>query len=301
MKLTFPGRRSENLEDYRGASPAGSGGGFPLPIGVGAGLGIPGAIIALVLAVVLGGNPFGGGSGTGINSPFQQFPSTDQTQQQPIPRNVDPNADEVDFVSSVLDDVQQSWAAVFETSGKTYQPAKLVLFTQSFNTGCGPASSSTGPFYCPLDQQVYLDLSFFEELSQRFGAPGDFAQAYVIAHELGHHVQKLTGVEASVRDKQESNPDQANELSVRLELQADCLAGVWGHSASERGLLEAGDVEEGLAAAASVGDDRIQKQQTGRVNPETWTHGSSDQRSSWFRRGFDSGSASKCDTFSGGI
>ena len=299
MKLTFPGRRSENLEDYRGGR-GGSGAGFPLPIGVGAGLGIPGAIITLILLVVLGGNPFGGGSGTNIDNPFQQFPSSGQGQQ-PIPRDVDPQADQVDFISTVLDDVQQSWANVFEASGRSYTPTKLVLFTQSFQTGCGAASSATGPFYCPLDQQVYLDLSFFEELSKRFGAPGDFAQAYVLAHEIGHHVQKLTGVEASVRDRQQSHPDEANALSVRLELQADCLAGVWGYSAAQRGLLEPGDVDEGLAAAASVGDDRIQKQATGRTNPESWAHGSSDQRAKWFRRGLEGGDPSACDTFSGEV
>nr|AOS95352.1 putative metalloprotease [uncultured bacterium] len=300
MKIGIPGRRSDNLRDYRGAS-GGGGGGLPIPIGIGAGLGIPGAIITIVLMLLLGGNPFGGGGGTGIDSPFQQFPNADQVQEQPIPREVDPNADEVDFVSAVLDDVQQSWAAVFEADGRQYTPAKLVLFTDAIGTGCGAASSATGPFYCPLDQQVYLDLDFFRELTDRFGAPGDFAQAYVIAHELGHHVQRVTGIEEDVRQRQQSHPNEANDLSVRLELQADCLAGVWGHSAAQRGILEPGDVDEGLTAAASVGDDRIQNAATGRTNPETWTHGSSEQRTHWFRRGFDQGDASQCNTFSGDI
>jgi uncharacterized protein len=174
-----------------------------------------------------------------------------------------------------------------------------VLFRDAVRSGCGTASAQTGPFYCPADQKVYVDLSFFDELDQRFGAPGDFAQAYVLAHEIGHHVQTLLGVSGKVRQAQQSNPRQANELSVRMELQADCLAGVWGKSTQQRGVLESGDVEEGLAAAASVGDDRIQRQARGTVNPESFTHGSSEQRMQWFRRGFSSGDVGSCDTFSG--
>ncbi|MDP9238967.1 MAG: zinc metallopeptidase [Chloroflexota bacterium] len=301
MRLSFPGRRSTELKDYRGASGA-SGGGMGLPIGVGAGLGIPGIIIAIVLTLVFGGNPLGGGgSGYGVDQPFQQFPSADQLPEQPIPREIDPNAATVDFVSVVLDDVQASWAQEFQASGQSYEPAHLILFTDAIASGCGQASAATGPFYCPADGNVYLDIAFFDELSQRFGAPGDFAQAYVIAHELGHHVQQLTGISAQVDKQVRSHPDQTNALSVRVELQADCLAGVWGYTAAQRGLLEPGDVDEGLAAAASVGDDRIQKATTGRIDPETWTHGSAAQRSSWFKRGFDGGNPDNCDTFSGNI
>jgi predicted metalloprotease len=176
-----------------------------------------------------------------------------------------------------------------------------VLFTGSTNSGCGPATSAVGPFYCPLDRTAYLDLDFFRDLHVRFGAPGDFARAYVIGHELAHHVQNLTGVSDEVRTRSAEEPAVANELSIRLELQADCLAGVWGHSTYERDILESGDLEEGLAAAAAIGDDRIQAQATGRIDPDTWTHGSSEQRVHWFRRGFDSGEAARCDTFSGDI
>jgi hypothetical protein len=172
-----------------------------------------------------------------------------------------------------------------------------VLFTQSTTSGCGPASAATGPFYCPADRKVYLDLGFFAELRSRFGAPGDFAQAYVVAHEFGHHVQTITGVEPQVRRLQQRNPDAANELSVRMELQADCLAGVWAHSAYDT--LEPGDVQEALGAAAAVGDDRIQRTTTGRVDPESFTHGSSAQRQEWLSRGFESGDMGDCDTFSG--
>jgi predicted metalloprotease len=203
---------------------------------------------------------------------------------------------QVEFVSFVLDDAQQTWHRLL---GPRYQDAKLVLFRDGVRSGCGAANAQTGPFYCPADQKVYIDLSFFEELDQRFGAPGDFAQAYVLAHEIGHHVQTLLGVSAKVRQAQERSPSQANELQVRMELQADCLAGVWGHSTQKRGILESGDVQEGLAAAAAVGDDRIQRQARGYVNPESFTHGSSEQRMQWFRRGFSSGDVGSCDTFSG--
>jgi uncharacterized protein len=172
-----------------------------------------------------------------------------------------------------------------------------VLFTGGTRTGCGAATTAVGPFYCPLDRRVYLDLGFFRELRDRFGAPGDFAQSYVIAHELGHHVQRITGIEAAVREQSRQDPAQANALAVRLELQADCLAGVWAHSTYERGILEPGDIEEGLQAAAAVGDDRIQRSAGGRIDPESWTHGSSEQRMRWFRRGFDSGDPASCDTF----
>jgi hypothetical protein len=201
----------------------------------------------------------------------------------------------VDFVSFVLDDLQQTWQRLLPG----YRDAKLVLFRDAIESGCGFAAAQSGPFYCPADEKVYVDLAFYEELQRRFGAPGDFAQAYVLAHEIGHHVQKLGGVEARVRRAQRSDPGAANELSIRLELQADCLAGVWGHSTAQRQILEQGDVEEGLAAAAAVGDDRIQRMSSGRVQPEAFTHGSSEQRVAWFRRGLEQGDADACDTFQG--
>jgi predicted metalloprotease len=203
---------------------------------------------------------------------------------------------EVQFMSFVLDDVQTTWAKIFSSSGTRFSPARLVLFRNSTDSGCGPAQSAMGPFYCPLDERVYLDLGFFEELQKRLGASGDFAQAYVVAHELGHHVQHLLGTDARVRQLQESNPSQANELSVRLELQADCYAGVWGHATSQRDHLVQGDVDEALSAASAVGDDRIQKQTTGRVNVDSFTHGSAAQRSQSFKRGFESGDPKSCDT-----
>jgi predicted metalloprotease len=200
----------------------------------------------------------------------------------------------VSFVSFVLDDAQKVWQ---QQLGTSYRPAKLVLFRDAVQSACGFAESATGPFYCPGDEKVYIDLGFYEELQQRFGAPGDFAQAYVLAHEIGHHVQNLLGTEAEVRRTRETRADLANEMSVRLELQADCYAGVWAHSTGQRNLLEQGDVEEGLGAAAAVGDDRLQRMGGGRVVPESFTHGSSEQRQQWFRRGLESGRTDACDTF----
>jgi predicted metalloprotease len=201
-------------------------------------------------------------------------------------------------VSFVLDDTQKNWETLLpEQAGKEYRHAKLVLFRNYTQSGCGSAESATGPFYCPADEKVYIDLGFYDELKQRFGAPGEFAQAYVLAHEVGHHVQKLVGVEAKVRQLQQQNPRQQNPLSVRMELQADCLAGVWAHSTQQRGLLEGGDVESALGAASAVGDDRLQKMATGHVSPETFTHGSSQQRMNWFRKGLDSGTIAACNTF----
>ena len=297
MKISLPGRKSGNVIDQRGAS-TGAGGMTGLPIGGLAKMGIPGIIIIIVLMVVMGGGSIlgGDGGGYGVDAPFETQPGVAADESLPgAPDEI------VQFVSFVLDDVQTSWDESFAVSGEQYDEAQLVLFTDGVQSGCGFAPSSTGPFYCPADQRVYLDLTFFDELSTRFGAPGDFAQAYVIAHEIAHHVQNVTGISDEVRQLQQQNPDEANELSVRLELQADCLAGVWGYTTFERGILESGDLEEGLGAAAAIGDDRLQEQATGRVNPDTWTHGSSEQRVKWFRRGFDSGDASKCDTFGGSI
>jgi predicted metalloprotease len=196
-----------------------------------------------------------------------------------------------------LNDTQTTWSQMLPSQGVQYRHAKLVLFRDSIDSACGLAQSATGPFYCPEDEKVYIDLGFYDELRQRFGAPGDFAEAYVLAHEIGHHVQKLLGIESKVRAARQQNPQAANQLSVRLELQADCLAGVWGHSTAQRNILEAGDVDEGLKAAAAVGDDRLQRMSRGTVNPESFTHGSSAQRVQWFQRGFRDGAIGSCNTF----
>jgi len=203
----------------------------------------------------------------------------------------------VQFVSFVLDDAQDTWR---KKLGPRYQDTKLVLFRDAVQTGCGYGQAATGPFYCPLDQKVYIDLSFYDELQSRFGATGEFAQAYVLAHEIGHHVQKLLGIEPQVRRAMQQRPDLQNDLSVRLELQADCYAGVWGNSTNQRQLLEQGDIEAGLRAAAAIGDDRIQRQTQGYVQPDSFTHGSSAQRVEWFKRGLQSGDLNDCDTFKGG-
>jgi predicted metalloprotease len=221
-----------------------------------------------------------------------------------LPAAVAPGIDEeepmVQFVSYVLDDAQALWARLLPEAGMQYRDAKLVLFRDVVQSACGLAQAASGPFYCPSDHKVYIDLGFYEELRSRFGAPGDFAQAYVLAHEIGHHVQSLLGIDAQVRSVQHSRPDLANEFSVRLELQADCYAGIWARSTAQRDILEQGDMEEGLGAAAAVGDDRIQRMSGQYVNPDAFTHGSSNQRVTWFRRGFSTGRMDACDTFSGG-
>jgi uncharacterized protein len=298
-----PGKTSGNIEDRRGQSGGmggfGGGGGFPIPMGRMGGGGIVGVIIAIVIYFLA--SQGGGGGGFDVPGPSSAFPQVPQsgTGANSVPQS--PNEDnEVKFVSFVLDDAQGFWKQQFAGAGKPFKPAKLVLFRGQTNSGCGAASSETGPFYCPLDQRVYIDLGFFDELNRRFKAPGDFAQAYVLAHELGHHVQQQLGIEGKVRQESQQNPGDANELSVRLELQADCLAGVWGRSTYDRGILENGDLQEGLTAAASVGDDRIQQQANGRIDPETFTHGTSEQRAHWLQTGFDSGKLQSCDTFSEG-
>ena len=204
------------------------------------------------------------------------------------------------FVAFVLDDTQNTWRALFAQSGQTYRNAKLVLFSGSTDTGCGFGDAATGPFYCPNDERVYIDLAFYKELAQRFGAKGDFAEAYVIAHEIGHHVQKLLGISEQMERAGKSAQLGPTGLSVRLELQADCFAGIWAKSTSNRQILDPGDIDEALGAASAVGDDHIERQTTGTVRPETWTHGSSAQRSAWFKRGLDSGTLAGCDTFKAG-
>lgn len=256
--------------------------------------GVAGLIIVIVGAVFFHQDLSGllglGGSGGANSQP--------QSQGQAIDPANDPQAEQVDFMSFLIDDQQKVWADIFRAEGKRYRPAKLVLYTRGTDTGCGYGKSAIGPFYCPPDQKVYLDLDFFQVMRQRLGAPGDFAQAYVLAHEIGHHVQNLLGTNKSVDAQTARAPSRKNELSVRLELQADCYAGIWAHSTRERKLLEKGDVDESLKAAWQIGDDTLQKSAGRKVSPDSFTHGSSEQRTRWFRRGLDSGRLDACDTFS---
>ena len=279
-----PSGRSADLEDRRGGR-----GGLPK-------LGLGGLLILGILSFIFKTDLFtlvGGGA------PDASAPASNTA---PVPTSPEEEK-QIQFVSTVLDDTQRTWTKIFADSGQQYRRAKLDIFTDGIQTGCGTAGAAMGPFYCPLDEKVYIDLSFYNELVQRFGAPGDFAQAYVIAHEIGHHVQNLIGTSDQVRSAQEANPGRANELSVRLELQADCFAGIWAHSmnpnlrGTKEPALDPGDIEEGINAASAVGDDRIQSQSRGGVNPETWTHGSSEDRARWFQTGFESGNVESCDTF----
>jgi predicted metalloprotease len=292
----------DQIEDRRGQSAGGGlslpdviggggggGAGFPIPIPGGKAGGGLGGIITLVVLFLLfsgvlgnGGVPDLGGLGGGQAAPGGTLNPQSDTDQQ---------------LSYIVDDVQSFWAQSFSSTGKQYPKTKLVLFSDATSSGCGTASAATGPFYCPADQKVYLDLGFMDELQSRFGAKGgDFAMAYVIAHEFGHHVQDALGITARVEQLSQQDPSQANALSVRTELQADCLAGVWAHSAA--GDLQPGDIDEALSAASSVGDDRIQQATTGRIDPESWTHGSAEQRTAWFTTGYRSGNTNDCDTFS---
>jgi uncharacterized protein len=275
-----------HIEDRRGSS--GFGGGRGIPLGIG------GLVVLLLLSWFTGTDFLSllGGSGgapietTGTSGPVASTPEEERM---------------VEMVGAVVKDAQETWQKLIPDR---YQETRAVLFRDAIQSACGFAQSATGPFYCPGDRKVYLDLGFFDELDRRFGAPGDFAQAYVIAHEIGHHVQTVTGIEGQMRQLQQRQPGQANELSIRLELQADCFAGVWGHAASQPGRfmqgrveLESGDVEEGLRAASAIGDDRLQKMSGGRVVPESFTHGSSAQRVEWFRRGLERGDPEACNTF----
>jgi predicted metalloprotease len=284
-----PGGESQDVEDRRDDSGGGGGGGFQFG---GMHVGIGGAILLLILSFVFKTNFFallgGGGSSAPAPAATRRPDPTRDAAEKPL----------VQFVSFVLDDTQKTWTEILpQQTGKTYHHAKLVLFRNYIQSGCGGAESATGPFYCPNDEKVYIDLDFYDELKRRFGAPGEFAQAYVVAHELGHHVQNILGIERKMRQLQDRNPRLEKPLSVKLELQADCFAGIWAHSTQQRGLLEQGDIESALGAASAVGDDRLQKMATGHVNPDSFTHGSSAQRMTWFRKGFDSGSVAACDTF----
>ena len=279
-----PGDRS-NVEDLRGRSGIGMAAG---------GLGIGGVLLLLILSWATGVDLLSL-VGNGGGAPTESVGTSGTVASTPEEEKL------VDFVDAVMADTQDTWRQLL---GERYEPTKVRLFRDAIQSACGFAQSASGPFYCPGDHYVYLDLGFFSELRQRFGASGDFAEAYVLAHEVGHHVQSLLGIETRMRQLQSSNPSDTNELSVRLELQADCFAGVWAHATNSAGRaaqgrmeLERGDLEEGLRAASAIGDDRIQRMSTGRVFPDKFTHGTSEQRVTWLRRGFDSGQPNACQTF----
>jgi predicted metalloprotease len=279
------GRRSDNVEDRRGLG---------APAMVGGGVGLVGVILAVVVAL-MGGDPMivleqmGGSGALGPGPVVVNQPKAPSPEQDRL----------ADFVSVVLADTEDTWSQEFRQQGGRYTPPKLVIFDGTVSSACGLAQAAMGPFYCPNDQKVYVDLAFYRQLRQQLGAPGDFAQAYVIAHEVGHHVQHLLGIDQQVQRAQRRLPQrEANQLSVRLELQADCLAGVWAHhTGTKRATLEPGDIEEALNAASRIGDDTLQRQSSGRVRPDSFTHGTSAQRQQWFARGLRSGSMDSCDTF----
>ncbi len=271
-------RQSENIEDRRGFGGKG--------IAIGGGLG---GLVVLILALILGADP---------QQLLEQVPNNPGSSA-PASRSTNPEEEELrQFVAVVLAETEDVWTTIFRQANREYRKPTLVLFRDSVSSACGRAGAAVGPFYCPADEKLYIDLSFFSELKTRFRAPGDFAVAYVVAHEVGHHVQNLLGTMGRVSNAQgRTSQEDANALSVRLELQADFLAGVWAHYAARRGIVEPGDVEEALGAASAVGDDRLQRQAQGYVVPDSFTHGTSEQRVDWFRRGFDSGDINQGDTF----
>ncbi|MBB3381737.1 MULTISPECIES: neutral zinc metallopeptidase [Rhizobium] len=301
--MDWKGRRqSDNIEDERGSSPmsGGGGGGFRFPGGGigGGGLSFRTIIVLIVIFLILramgvdvigllqqSGMLEGGGSG------YQQSTSNNSSGGQPA------NDEMKQFVATVLADTEDTWTGIFKSMGQTYTDPKLVLFSGSFPSACGQASAATGPFYCPSDQKVYLDMAFFQQMKDQFGASGDFAQAYVIAHEVGHHVQDLLGILPKFNQARRTMSEvDANKMSVRIELQADCFAGIWGKFTQQKGILQAGDLEEALNAAQQIGDDTLQKRTQGYVVPDSFNHGTSAQRMKWFKQGFDSGKLSDCDT-----
>jgi predicted metalloprotease len=277
--MRWQGRRgSSNIEDRRG-----------IRYGRAGGIGL-GTIVLALLAIYFGQDPSVVLQNLPQQSgPAEQVPYQESTAEKQLH----------EFISVVLADTEQAWGEIFAAAGRTYEEPGLVLFSEAVQSGCGFAPAAVGPFYCPADRKVYLDLTFYQELQNRFGAPGDFAQAYVVSHEIGHHVQTLLGIsERNMAARSRASQEEANALSVRQELQADCFAGIWAHNADRsRQLLETGDIEEGLNAASAIGDDRLQRQAGGSVSPESFTHGSSEQRVRWFTRGFESGAVQSCDTF----
>ncbi len=295
-------RKSDDVVDIRGASPPGRGGGgaggLPIPGSV-AGLG--GGAGVVVLLVVIAIQVFGGGGDSGSGFSIDDVlgggsPAPGAEDPAPLPEDQDPDRELRDFSAYVVTDAQDTWTEIFQQQGREYERAQLVLYSQAVRTGgCGSATSAVGPFYCPADQRVYLDLSFYEAMRRQLNAPGDFAWAYVIAHEVGHHIQNLLGTNAEVAELERDNPDDANELSVRLELQADCYSGIWASTVFDQ--LEQGDLDEAFAASEAVGDDRLQEQAGGDVNPDSFTHGTSEQRRRWFEAGYEGGDPGECDTF----
>lgn len=284
--MRWQGRReSDNVEDRRGqsGSPMGGGGGFRLPSG-------KGGIVLLIIIVVAGYY------GVDLTGMLTGEPVSQQTSTQ---RSISPQDEEAaKFTKVVLADTEDTWGAIFKDMGRQYPQPKLVMYRGATRTACGTGQSVMGPFYCPADSTVYIDLSFYDEMRNKLGAGGDFAQGYVIAHEVGHHVQKLLGIESKVRQlQQNASQAEANRLSVKMELQADCFAGVWGYNMQKQDYMETGDLQEALNAAEAIGDDRLQQQSQGRVVPDSFTHGTSQQRYTWFKRGFDSGDPAQCNTF----
>ena len=292
-----PGGMSDDVEDRRDSSGGGGGGGFNLGGGGGGGIGIVGFLILLVISLVTGHNFIGGmlSGGSSSQPPAQHAAQTPGTPR-PHPAGEDRDAQ---LISFVLDDAQHTWTKIFADQGKQYRHAKLVLYRDSTYSGCGTARATTGPFYCPQDQKIYIDLGFWDELKRFGGDTGDFAQAYVITHELGHHVQNLLGIESRMQRLAQQDRSEKNPLSVDLELQADCFAGVWGHSTEQRNIVHPDDVAGALKAAAAVGDDHLQQMSGRAVSPESFTHGSSAQREEWFNKGLTGGTIQSCPTFDG--
>lgn len=288
--MRWQGRReSDNVEDRRddnSTMSSGGGTGFRIPRG-------KGGIVLLIVVVVAGYYGYdlspllsGGGQSASVSQPHSSVPASSDDQQA------------AKFTSVILASTEDTWGEIFQKMGKQYQPPKLVMYRGATRTGCGTGQSVMGPFYCPADKTVYIDLSFYDEMKNQLGAKGDFAAGYVVAHEVGHHVQNLLGIESQVRQQmQQSSKADANHLSVKLELQADCFAGVWGHYMQQKNVLETGDLQDALNAAQAIGDDKLQQQSQGRVVPDSFTHGTSEQRYTWFKRGFDSGESGQCNTF----
>jgi predicted metalloprotease len=311
--MEWKGRRqSSNVEDQRGAgssggrSPFGRSGGFRIPMGSGGGarggggmsIGTIVILVVIYFALKMMGIDLLQVMGEGGSPSIPGFEQTENATQRSSPQEEERKA----FMATVLAETEDTWNGIFQSAGQTYEEPKMVLFSGQIQSACGFASSASGPFYCPGDRKVYLDMSFFDELAQKFDASGDFAQAYVVAHEVGHHVQNLTGVLPRFNQQRRTMSEvQANQMSIRVELQADCYAGIWGKFTEQKGLLETGDLEEALNAATQIGDDTLQKRTQGYVVPESFNHGTSEQRRRWFKRGYDTGRVDACDTFSGAV